>query len=363
MARRCPSRPKGLPVPARPEGRTPGTRRRHARRDPRQAREEARRPRGRRLVGWGDLDADAWAGPRGRPRSAAAGHDLRDWLRDQGLHGPPPRGHERGRSGRPGRSGGALPPDRCCTSRQGRPITLLDLASHTSGLPRLPKGLLRLSLRQRSNPYAGFTAAHLERAIAETAPRRPPGKKIAYSNYGFGLLGHALARRAGTTYEQLVRERIGEPLGLENTSIAVSPAARGRFADGHDRRGRPVPHWHLPALAGAGALRSTLADLLRILELHLREPDSRLAVAARSTHKERAQRGGLVQCLGWVSLPLRGSSHRMLWHNGGTGGFRSFVGFVPAAGAGVVVLTNCSRSVDAIGFRVLERLVRDPGNV
>jgi serine-type D-Ala-D-Ala carboxypeptidase/endopeptidase len=240
---------------------------------------------------------------------------------------------------------------------RGRPVTLLDLATQTSGLPRLPKGLIRHSLRHRANPYAGFTVERFEHAIAEARLKRPPGEKIGYSNFGFGLLGHVLALRAGMEYEQLVRERISKPLGLDDTGISIPAGAHARFADGHNRRGRPVPHWDLPTLAGAGALRSTVADLLRFLALQLRQPATRLGRAARATQVPRAKRGPLAQCLGWVSLPLRRSGHRTLWHNGGTGGFRSFIGFVPDADLGVVVLSNCSRSVDAMSFEILDAVI------
>jgi serine-type D-Ala-D-Ala carboxypeptidase/endopeptidase len=237
---------------------------------------------------------------------------------------------------------------------RGRPITLADLATQTSGLPRLPPGLVRRSLGQRRNPYAGFTELDLEQAISRTRPKSSPGEKLRYSNFGFGLLGHVLARRAAQPFEQLVRERICDPLGLADTQIAIPAEARARFADGHDRRGRQVSHWDVPALAGAGALRSTVADLLRFLELQLWPPATRLGRAAQATHEPRAHRGRLSQGLGWAGLPLRGDSSQMLWHNGGTGGFRSFLGFVKEIEAGVAVLSNCSRSVDAIGFRVLE---------
>jgi D-alanyl-D-alanine-carboxypeptidase/D-alanyl-D-alanine-endopeptidase len=239
---------------------------------------------------------------------------------------------------------------------RGRPITLADLASQASGLPRLPKGLIAVSLRERRNPYASFAEEHLHRAVSATRLRADPGRKVRYSNFGFGLLGHVLARRAGTTYEALVLERICEPLGLDDTRISIPRHALSRFADGHDRRGRVVPHWDLPALAGAGALRSTVADMLVFLELNLRPPATRLARAAHATHEERARRGPLIQGLGWAALPLRGSSYPVRWHHGGTGGFRSFAGFVRESSTGVVVLSNSARSVDAIGFRVLEAM-------
>jgi serine-type D-Ala-D-Ala carboxypeptidase/endopeptidase len=239
---------------------------------------------------------------------------------------------------------------------RGRPLSLADLAAQTSGLPRLPTGLVRLSVRQRHNPYESFTVADLERAIGAARLKGEPGEKVRYSNFGFGLLGHVLALCAGQSYEQLVRIRVCKPLGLIDTGVSVSAEAAIRFAGGHNRRGRPVQHWDLPALAGAGALRSTVADLLGFLELQLRTPTTRLGRAAHATHELRARRGRLTQGLGWVGLPLRDDSRQMLWHNGGTGGFRSFVGFVSESATGVAVLSNCSRSVDAIGFRTLEAI-------
>jgi serine-type D-Ala-D-Ala carboxypeptidase/endopeptidase len=243
---------------------------------------------------------------------------------------------------------------------RGRQITLCDLATQTSGLPRLPPGLIRRSLRRRHDPYAGFSERDLLQALAKTRLKREPGERLRYSNFGFGLLGYVLARRAGTSYDELVQDRICALLGLVDTRIEVADDARERFADGNHRRRRRVPHWHLDALAGAGGLRSTVNDLLRFLDLQLTAPAAPLARAARAAHGPRATRGRLQQGLGWVSLPLRGDPRRMLWHNGGTGGFRSFLGFVPDTRVGVVVLSNSARSVDAIGFRILESISREP---
>jgi len=240
---------------------------------------------------------------------------------------------------------------------RGRPITLADLATHTAGLPRLPHGFLLPSLRHRRNPYAWFTVDDLYAGLPATRLRRTPGDRPRYSNLGFGLLGHVLALRAGPDYEQLVQERICRPLGIEDTHVSVPAAARERFAQGHNRRGRPVPHWDLPVLAGAGALRSTVADLLAFLRVQLGEGDPALVRGASFTHAPRARgRGGLAVGLGWTRLPLLGTGHELLFHNGGTGGFRSFAGFVWETNTAVVVLSNSARSVDALGFHILERL-------
>jgi D-alanyl-D-alanine-carboxypeptidase/D-alanyl-D-alanine-endopeptidase len=238
---------------------------------------------------------------------------------------------------------------------RGRPITIGDLATHTAGLPRLPHGFHLRSLRHRRNPYAWFTVANLYAGLPATRLREPGGRP-RYSNLGYGLLGHVLALRAGCDYEQLVHERICHPLGLVDTCVAVPAAARDRFAQGHSRRGRPVPHWDLPALASAGALRSTVADLLAFLRLHLGEGEPSLVRAAALTHAARARHSRAAVGLGWARLPLLGTEHELLFHNGGTGGFRSFAAFVPATQTAVVVLSNSARSVDALGLRILQRI-------
>jgi CubicO group peptidase (beta-lactamase class C family) len=240
---------------------------------------------------------------------------------------------------------------------RGRPITLSDLTTHTAGLPRLPHRFALRSLRHRSNPYAWFDVDELYAGLPGTRVRRAPGGRPRYSNLGFGLLGHVLALRAGCSYEQLVHTRICRPLALEDTGVSVRADARERFAQGHSRRGRPVPHWDLSALAGAGALRSTVADQLRFLRLQLGEGDPALVRAAALTHAPRwRRRGGFAVGLGWMRVTPHGSDHELLFHNGGTGGFRSFTAFAPGTGAAAVVLSNSARSVDPLGFRILERI-------
>jgi CubicO group peptidase (beta-lactamase class C family) len=254
-------------------------------------------------------------------------------------------------------------PDGVRVPSRGRPITLEDLATHRSGLPRLPKGLLVPALtRDRRDPYARLDAARLEAAVGATRPRREPGGRPAYSNYGMGLLGHALATRAGTTYERLVRTHIGDPLGLADTWIDTPAADRARVATGHTRRGRETSAWHLAALAGAGGLRSTAADLLAFLALHAPGADSPLTLAAAETRRPRADWGRISLGLGWMiasagtRMPLRRRTHDTLMHEGGTGGFRSFAGVVPDTGAAAVVFANQARSVGRLGLRLLDAL-------
>ena len=179
----------------------------------------------------------------------------------------------------------------------GRPITLEDLATHRSGLPRLPSGMLIQGYTtNRKDPYAGLDDARMRRAIAETKPKRAPGGKVAYSNYGYGLLGYALAQRAGRPYGELLRERVTGHLGL--THIALDTPG---LTQGHGFFGRATPSWDLASLAGAGGLRSTAREMLAYLAIH--STDGPLAQAARDTRVRRADMGKLGVGLAWLILP------------------------------------------------------------
>jgi D-alanyl-D-alanine-carboxypeptidase/D-alanyl-D-alanine-endopeptidase len=236
--------------------------------------------------------------------------------------------------------------------RAGRSITLVDLATHTSGLPRLPGNL---HPRDAANPYADYTVQQLYNFLSGYTLTRDAGAQYEYSNLGGGLLGLALARRAGTDYESLVRSRICQPLGMDDTRITLSPEMKARLAIGHNAVMTAVPNWDLPALAGAGALRSTANDLLEFVAANLGYADTPLAGAMRSMLKVRRPTGspGLEVALGWHIFT---GEREIVWHNGGTGGYRSFIGFDSKARTGVVVLSNAETpaGVDDIGHHLLD---------
>jgi CubicO group peptidase (beta-lactamase class C family) len=247
-------------------------------------------------------------------------------------------------------------------TRGERPITLGDLASHASGLPRNPKGTLGRWLGDRHNPYAGLSVQELYAGLARTRLRRRPGGRVRYSNLGGGLLGQALAGAAGQSYEELVRQRICVPLGLADTMITPTGEQMARLATGHTRRGRPVAPSQLPALAGAGALRSTATDLLRFLEANLDPAHSPLADQLGRAQQPRLRDAKRMEVgLGWLIVRPPQAAGPVLWHNGGTSGFRSFVALDGEADTAVVVLSNTARSVDRLGLRLLKALSTSPG--
>ncbi len=237
--------------------------------------------------------------------------------------------------------------------RGGKKITLADLATHTSGLPRLPSNM---APKDPANPYADYGEAQLFEFLSGHELARDIGSRYEYSNLGAGLLGFALARRAGMDYPALVRTRITGPLGMKSTAVILPDALRARLAPGHDRERKRAGNWDVDALAGAGALRSTANDMLTFVAANLGLVESPLAPAMAAMLKTRRPTGtpGMEIALGWhVST---GDGREIVWHNGGTGGYRSFVGFDPKAKSGVVVLANMftEAGVDDIGRHLLD---------
>jgi CubicO group peptidase (beta-lactamase class C family) len=241
-------------------------------------------------------------------------------------------------------------------ARNGKEITLAHLSEHSSGLPPLPPNL---TPPDPANPYAGYTVEKLYAALGAIQLGRDPGEKYEYSTLGAGLLGHVLALRAGQSYEALLRERVLAPLGMSSTAIVLAETLKARLAPGHDRDRQPAKNWDLPVLAGAGALRSTVHDLLRFVAAHLgllpvEGPlGGALAMAAQS--RRPAGNGNLSSGLGWHIHELAGT--RIVWHNGGTGGYRSFVGFSAEKKLGVVVLCDTFHDIDDIGRHLLDERI------
>jgi D-alanyl-D-alanine-carboxypeptidase/D-alanyl-D-alanine-endopeptidase len=241
-----------------------------------------------------------------------------------------------------------LPENVKMPERNGKSITLLDLSTHTSGLPRLPSNL---NLKDPHNPYADYSVDDLYQFLSSYTLRRDPGSEVEYSNLGAGLLGHLLAYRAGTDYESLIGTRITRPLSMPDTGITLSSSMKQRMATGHTAMLAPIANWDLPTLAGAGALRSSANDVLTFLEAFLGYKETPLAPAMKAMLEVRRPLGKTKFEIG-LAWNIIGE---IAWHDGGTGGFRSFVGYDPKERIGVVVLSNASMPSggDDIGLHLL----------
>lgn len=238
-----------------------------------------------------------------------------------------------------------LPPGTKVPERNGRQITLLDLATHTSGLPRLPTNL---KPKDPANPYADYTAAQLYEFLASYQLPRDIGSQYEYSNLGGGLLGDLLVLRAGQDYGALIINRVTGVLGMKDTTVGLSPELSARLAIGHDAHLNAVDNWDMPTLAGAGALKSTANDMLTFLSAALGYTKTPLAPAMAAQLAVRRPTGnpGMEVALGWHIVT--DSGREMVSHDGGTGGYRSFVAFDPKARTGVVVLANAANNAGVV---------------
>ena len=232
-------------------------------------------------------------------------------------------------------------------------ITLEHLATHMSGLPRLPSNFSPADPR---NPYQDYSVNNMYEFLSAFKPTRDPGEAYGYSNIGGALLGHALARQAGADYETAVQTRICEPLGMLSTTTTLSGELWARLAPGHnqDLEVEVVPNWNSqPALAGSGALMSSVNDMLTFVGASIGLVDSSLAPAMRALTGVRHETDmpGIEMARGWHVFS---GDKELIFHIGGSAGYRTFVGYSPNARAGAVVLSNSAAIVDDLGPHLLD---------
>ena len=246
-----------------------------------------------------------------------------------------------------------LPSDVTVPSHGGKQITLADLATNTSGLLDNPGDVAAV---KPADPYAGYqaSAAQLFALLKQIELSRDPGVAQSHSNIGVGLLGLALARRADLSYAALVETRITRPLGMTSTAVTPTANMRARRLTGLGPYLHPAPDIMLGDLAGAGALNSTANDMLDFLAAELGVVASPLskAMATQISAVRRPMGGQDIALEMIVSKP-----GDLVWTNGGTFGFQSFIGFDPKRRVGVVVLANVGqggpRLTDDIGLHIL----------
>lgn len=237
----------------------------------------------------------------------------------------------------------------------GSVMTLADLATHSSGLPLRPGNLVS---KDPHNQYAGYTTEDLYAFLSSYRLKWAPGSRYEYSNVGFGLLGLALSHRGKLDFPDLLRTRVTQPLGMKDTSILPSADMQRREALPYDYQLKPAVHSEMTGgLAGAGALRSTANDLLKLLDAFLGIRKSALAPAMQAmTALRRA--GGMhpatAIALGWNIYD--DGAREIVWKNGSVNGYRSFLGYDAKAQLGIVALANAQtgEGVDDIGMHLLD---------
>jgi D-alanyl-D-alanine-carboxypeptidase/D-alanyl-D-alanine-endopeptidase len=232
-------------------------------------------------------------------------------------------------------------------------ITFWHLSTHTSGLPTLPENMI-FTEKNMNNPYSDYSTKQLYDFLSTYKLTRDVGSAYEYSNLGAGLLGHILGLIENSSYEELLKKYIVKELNMPSTGITITAEMKKRFAIGHSS-GDEVSYWDLPTLAGAGGIRSTASDMLKFIGAEMGLNKTKLANAIKKTQfipKAPTDIQTTKVSLGWHHT--EGPGGQITWHNGGTGGFRSFTGFNPATMTGVIVLANSTDGVDDIGLHILE---------
>ena len=251
-------------------------------------------------------------------------------------------------------------PEKVRMPTTNRDITLVDLATHHSGLSRLPGNF---HPADPDDPYVDFTDEKLYEALATAKIEGEVGKAYGYSNLGFGLLGHALSRVAKVNYDTLVKNRISWPLGMKSTSVTTDAASKPRLAQGYEESAgklMPAKPWswkESSVLVGAGGLRSTARDMIRFLSANAGLTETKLAPVFAEAYAERDSAGGIGHDigLGWHRRIL--GNRVVIWQNGATGGFHSYCAFDPVSKYAVVVLSNSNADVDDIGTHLFNPLM------
>ncbi|SMQ86052.1 CubicO group peptidase, beta-lactamase class C family [Devosia lucknowensis] len=241
--------------------------------------------------------------------------------------------------------GTAVPPS-------DKPITAFDLASHMSGLTGLPPEILS---RGFDNPYSGYTDEQLLAWLREQQLARPVGEGFEYSNVGVALLGEIIEGVTSEPYAKTVEDEVLMPLGMESSRLALGAELPEGMAIGHDGSGDPVPYWDFDAVAPAGALVTTAADLIKFIAAASGATETELKPGFDKMLERVRPIGDSGSIgLGWFITPT--GSGEIVWHNGRTGGFASFAGFERNSGNGVVVLSNMSteQGINDIGMHLLD---------
>jgi len=221
------------------------------------------------------------------------------------------------------------------------PITWGDLSTHRSGLPRLP---LNFQPDNMDNPYREYDSKRAAEFLKEYKLTRKPGESHEYSNFGVSVLGYLVAQNAGQSYEQLLQERISEPLGMEDCSVSLSRAQKTRLAQPHSKFGTPTSRWTLADLPGAGGVNASMRDMMRFAKAQLNPPAGKLGEAIELAWSQQRDVGasGPAMGLGWV---IAGDGQTR-WHNGQTGGSSSAMFINRDLKCAVIVLCNTSLNTE-----------------
>ena len=254
--------------------------------------------------------------------------------------------------------------------RNGKEITLKDVATHSSGLPRMPGNFAPNSVMAKhlllcpicstdklaAELFERYSVEDMYEELSSYRLKRDIGSEYEYSNWGMAILGHVLALRAGTDYETLMKTRIAQPLSMNRTAVALTPEMREHLANAHNKDGKPTANWELLRFAGAGGIRSTANDLTKFMQANLGLIPSALSAAIGRAHQPAYQCCGehprVQMGLGWFLEPQFNGMISL--HNGSTAGYDAIMLLDREKRRGVVVLANSNIVIADIAYHLLD---------
>jgi CubicO group peptidase (beta-lactamase class C family) len=243
-------------------------------------------------------------------------------------------------------------PDSVAANKELQRITLEMLGNHTSGLSRLSDNF-EFHSSDPYDPYKDYTQKHLYEYLKTCRLNSSPGESYAYSNFGIGLLGSILEQVSGKTFEEMVKEVICAPLGMQNTGQHLTIGQRQRFVTVYNEDGKATSPWTFQVLAACGALRSTVEDMLLYVKANMTPSQTELSKAIDLTHQITYNKD-IKLGLGWHVIVVDGVQY--YFHDGATYGCSSFMAFNMERKLGVVVLSNSAISTNDLGVNLIKKL-------
>lgn len=235
----------------------------------------------------------------------------------------------------------------------GKPILIKHLASHTSGLPRIPANLDSQPSYDENDPYRNYSKDMIMAYLQSVTPATEPGSNMEYSNLGVGVLGIILETVYKKTLQQMLNEYIAKPAGMKSTYFATTKSPDKNMAKGYrEKDGQLTPYWHVGDLQAAGGLRSNMSDMAAYLTANMKDINKDFSLSHRAMPGIKDSTVGY----GWM-LARANNEEELVWHNGATFGFASFCGFLPQKAIGVVMLSNSGNNVDEVAMGILRYMV------
>jgi len=233
----------------------------------------------------------------------------------------------------------------------GHPITVAQLSCHTSELPRIPADLFTQPGYDGKDPYKHYTRSMLLNYLKTVRPDTMPGTVNSYSNLGAAVLGIVLEQAYNSTIQALTDRFITHPLQMDQTSFDAGTNQMPTLARGYTADGIATSYWNLGIFAPAGGIKSNINDMLKYLKTNMQETDPAIKLTHQPLYNDKTMAVGM----NWM-ISTTTDKQTLIWHNGGTGGFRSFIGWLKDEGVGIVILSNAANDLDATAILLLKEL-------